>query len=191
MNDTSKTAATTANENALTTATGKKTSGGENGFTPVFVEAEKMFERLADLTRETARRAYEFFQRRGGEWGRELDDWFKAEREVLQPVTVEINENKDHFTVRAAVPGFKPEEIEVSVKDKVLILSGETKTETEKKDENTVYSEWRSNRFFRLLPLESEIDAEKVEAVLKDGILQLTLPKLPAREPKQIAVNAG
>ena len=191
MNEKSKAAtAATANENALTTPTNKQNDGGNN-FSPVLVEAEKMFDKLTDLTRETAHKAYEFFQKRGGEWGRELDDWFNAEREVLMPVTVEINENTDHFTVRAAVPGFKPEEIEVSVKDDVLILSGATEIEEKKEDENTVYSEWRSNRFFRQIPLKSEVNAEKVEATLKDGILQLTLPKLPAREPKQIAVNAG
>ena len=189
MNESTKTSVSqteaTANEKALAT----KQNKAENNFSPTIVEAEKMFDRLADLSKEIGHKAYEFFQKRGGEFGRELDDWFKAEREVLMPVTVEINETKDYITVRAAVPGFKPEEIEVSIKDNSLILSGET--ETKKTDEHTVYSEWRSNRFFRQLPLQGEVDEEKVEATLKDGILQLTLPKLPAKEPKQISPSAG
>lgn len=190
MKDKRKTAAKEpADDNALTTI--PKSNERENDFSPVLVEAEKMLERFADVTKETARKAYEFFQRRGGELGREFDDWFKAESEILLPVTVEINETKDNFTVRAAVPGFKPEEIEVGIKDNFLILSGASRTEKKKEDENTIYSEWRSDRFFRRIPLSGEVDAEKVEATLKDGILKLTLPKMPAKEPRQVAVSAG
>jgi HSP20 family protein len=158
---------------------------------PFFVEAEKMFDRLAELTQETAHKAYDFFLKRGGEFGRELDDWFKAESEVLRPVAVEITETKDIINIKATVPGFKPDEIEISVKDNILILSGKTEVEEKKEEENTVYSEWRSNRFFRQLTLSSEIDVEKVEARLKDGVLQLTLPKIAPREAKQVAVTAG
>lgn len=158
---------------------------------PMFVEAEKMFERFADLTRETAHKAYEFFLKRGGELGKEIDDWFKAEAEILRPVAVEITETDKRINVTAAVPGFKPEEIEISVDGDVLILSGETETETKKEEENTVYSEWRSNRFFRRLTLPAEVEAEKVKANLKDGVLTLKLPKAAPREVKQIAISAG
>jgi HSP20 family protein len=171
-----------------------ETAAAENksdGFKPILVEAEKMFERLADLTRETAHKAYEFFQRRGGEFGRELDDWFRAESEVLLPVTVEVTETHDQINVRAAVPGFKPEEIEVSVKDNILILSGETERREKREEENTVFSEWRSNKFCRKLSLLSEVDAENVTANLKDGVLELTLPKMLAREATQVPVNAA
>ena len=158
---------------------------------PMFVEAEKMFERFAELTRETAHKAYEFFLKRGGELGKEIDDWFRAEAEILRPVTVEITETDNQFNVTAAVAGFQPEEIEISVDRNVLILSGETKAETKKEDENTVYSEWRSNRFFRQLTLPAEVEADKVKANLKDGVLQLTLPKAAPHEAKQIAISAG
>ena len=158
---------------------------------PMFVEAEKMFERLAELTKETTQKAFEYFVRRGGDFGKEFEDWFRAEAEILRPVKVEITETDKTINVSALVPGFKPEEIEISVKDNLLILSGETKTEDKREDENTVYSEWRSNRFFRQLTLPSEVNADKVKANLKDGILHLKLPKAAPREVKQIAVTAG
>jgi HSP20 family protein len=191
MNEQNQATATTTktDEKALTTTTNQNDE--KNGSAPFLVEGEKMLEHFAALTKETAQKAYEFFQKRGGEIGKELDDWFKAESEILLPVPVDITETAEQFNVRAAIPGFKPEEIEVSVKDKLLILSGKTEMREKKEGENTVYSEWRSNRFFRQLPLSSEVNAEKVEATLKDGVLMLTLPKLPAREPKHIAVNAG
>ncbi len=160
-------------------------------FAPIFVEAEKMLERLAQITKETTQKAFEYFQRRGGEYGRELDDWFKAESDVLLPVPVDVNETKDQINVRAGVPGFKPEEIEVSVKDKTLILSGKTETEEKKEDENTIFREWRSNRFCRRLPLSSEVDADKVTAKLKNGVLKLKLPKIQQHEAKNVSVEAA
>ena len=180
------TAAATApvEEKALTT------TAKDTGLSPIFVEAEKVFERFAEVTKETAKRAFEFFQRRGGEFGKELDDWFKAESEILRPVPVEISQTNGQINVTAAVPGFKPEEIEVSVKDNTLIISGKTEKEEKKEDESTFYSEFRSNRFFRNLTLPSEVDTEKAEASLKDGVLQLTLPKLPVRKATHVTVNA-
>lgn len=150
-----------------------------------------MFDRLAEITRETASKAYDFFQNRGAEFGSQLDDWFKAESEVLRPTPVEIRETKDSVEIRAAVPGFKPDEIEVSVKDNLLILSGETKTEDKREDENTFYSEWKSNRFFRQLTLPAAVEAENVEAFLTDGVLQFSLKKRQEQETTKIAVKAA
>lgn len=180
----------TTEQKALTKTIKAAGKAKTDGFTPILVEAEKMFDRFADLTKETAHKAYEFFQRRGGELGRELDDWFRAESEILMPVRAEITETNNHINVRAAVPGFKPEEIAVSVKDNILILSGETESREKREGENTIFSEWRSNKFCRKLMLTSEVDAKNVKASLKDGILELMLPKLPEREPTQIPVNA-
>ncbi|MBS1795762.1 MAG: Hsp20 family protein [Acidobacteria bacterium] len=162
----------------------------ENMF-PMFVEAEKMLERLADLTTETAHKAFEFFVKRGGELGREIDDWFRAEAELLRAVTVEIRETDKLVSVTAAVPGFKPEEIEISLDGRELIMSGETVTEEKKEDEDTIYSEWRSNRFFRRLTLPADVDADKVKASLDHGVLMLKLPKAAPKEVKTIAVSAG
>lgn len=158
---------------------------------PVFVEAEKMFDRMAQISRETAQKAFEFFERRGMSFGAHLDDWLKAESELLRPVPVEITETKDMVNIRAAAPGFKPEEIEVSIKDKTLFLSGETVLEEKKDEENTYYTEWRSNRFCRQLELPSEVESEGVEAQLKDGILSLNLKKKAVQEADKIAVKAA
>jgi HSP20 family protein len=182
--------ATNDEEKALTTTTKTADEGKAEGFKPMLVKAEKMFERLAEITKETAHKAFEIFQRRGGEFGRELDDWFSAESEVLLPVKVEVTETDKQINVRAAVPGFKPEDIEVTVKDNILILSGETESREKREDENTVFSEFRSNKFCRQLTLSSEVDEDKVAANLKDGVLQLTLPKVPAKEATQVPVNA-
>ena len=82
--NTTAAAAAPTEEKAFTTTAKDK----DDGLSPIFVEAEKMFEHFAEVTKETAKKAFEFFQRRGGEFGKELEDWFKAESEILRPVPV-------------------------------------------------------------------------------------------------------
>jgi HSP20 family protein len=158
---------------------------------PVFVEAERMFDKMAEITKETAMKAFDFFRERGGEWGKELDDWFKAESEILRNVPIEIRESDENIFVTAAVPGFKAEEIEVSVKNDLLILSGHTEARESQNEDDLVISEWKSNRFFRQLYLPTPVLADQVEAKLKDGMLAMTLPKAAKHEAKKIAVAAG
>lgn len=169
-----------------------KTSPKSNGMmVPVFVEAEKMLERLTEITGDITKRAYDFFRDRGGEFGKEVDDWFRAENEILRPVPVEITESDGNIFVRAAVAGFKPEEIEVSVKDDMLFLSGTTEAREEKKETETIVREWSSNRFCRQFTLPSPVMEDKVTAKLADGMLELTLPKAEAHEATKVAVTAA
>ena len=158
---------------------------------PAFVEAEKMLERFTEITKDTARRAFEFFRDRGGEFGKEIEDWFRAENEILLPAPIEVTESDANINVRAAVAGFKPEEIEVSVKDDVLIISGTKETRDEKPDANVVVREWASNRFYRQLSLPSDVLADKVTAKLDSGMLELTLPKAAAHEATKVAVMSA
>lgn len=157
---------------------------------PFFVEAEKMFDRMAGLTRETSQKAFEYFMNHGGTLGSRFDDWLHAEMELLRPVPVDITETDKMVNIRAAVPGFNADEIELSVNDNNLFLTGETKYEDKKKDEKTFYTEWRSNRFYRQLRLPTEVLSEGADAKLKDGILTLVLKKKPMVDATPITVKA-
>ena len=172
-------------------ATKMITTEKEEAASPAFVEAEKMFDKLAEITRETAARAYDFFAERGAQFGTHLEDWLRAESLVLRPAPAEITETVDMVDVKVAAPGFKADEIEISVLDDVLIVSGESQTDEKKEDKNTFYSEWRSNRFMRHLTLPSKVDAETVDARLKDGVLYLAMKKKVTEEATKIAVKAA
>jgi len=158
---------------------------------PVFVDAEKMIERFAEITKDTASKAYDFFVERGAQLGTHLEDWLRAESEVLRAAPAKITETKDMVNVMIAVPGFKAEEIEVSVKDDTLIVSGETKEELKDEGEDTFYSEWRSDRFLRKLTLPTAVDTENVDAKLKDGVLKLGLKKVAEHEVTKVKVQAA
>lgn len=158
---------------------------------PIFVDAEKMIEKFADITKETAAKAYDFFVERGAQLGTHLEDWLRAESEMLRAAPAKITETKDLVNVMVAVPGFKAEEIEVSVKDDMLIVSGETTDEKTTDGENTVYNEWRSDRFIRRLTLPTAVETKDIEAKLKDGVLTLALTKRAEVEAEKVKVQAA
>ena len=128
----------------------------------------------------------------------EIDRLFEAPLSALtaglQPFTsgwspaLDLHEDKDNFTVRAELPGMKKEEIEISLHDGVLSISGERK-EVKHDDSGVHRSERFVGRFQRTLALPSAVDADKVKATYEDGILTVTLPKSEAAKPRQIQVK--
>lgn len=160
---------------------------------PLFVEAEKLIERMEELTRSVAKRAYEFFEARGRQIGNELEDWFRAESELLRHIPVTMKETDGQIVVQAEVPGFKAEEIKVSAEPQQLLIEGGSDRVSEERSkeepEKVVFSERRSSRFYRSIALPVEVDSAKVAANLKDGVLEITLPKLPVRQPVGVEIK--
>ncbi|HEY8458856.1 MAG TPA: Hsp20 family protein [Blastocatellia bacterium] len=156
---------------------------------PIFVEAEKLFEQMKEFSQSVARRAYEYFEARGREFGHDLEDWFRAESELMRRVPVEIKEADGQITVRAEVPGFAANEIKVSVEPGRLFISGKSEKATEEKGEQTVLSEFRSNRFYRELGLPAEVEPGKTTAVLKDGVLEIVFAKAAESKAVNVEVN--
>ena len=103
---------------------------------------------------------------------------------------IDVYEDKDHLFVRAEVPGMKKDEIDISLHEGVLTLSGERKLENEYKEAESHRAERFVGRFQRSITLPSPVDAAKVRATYKDGILAVTLPKAEEAKPKQISVSA-
>lgn len=102
---------------------------------------------------------------------------------------VDILDEKDHVRVRADIPGMKREDIEVSWENNRLTLKGEKKDEREVKDKDYVRSERYYGAFHRTFSLPEGIDAAKVNATYKDGVLDVILPKKEGAKPKQIKVD--
>ncbi len=149
------------------------------------VSFDDLFERMNKTYDSITRRAFEIFESNGKFFGRDLDDWFKAESELLHPIHVEVRESDQALTVRAEVPGFDAKEIEVSVEPRRLTITGKRETKEERKTEKTIYSERCANQILRVIDLPAEVDTAKVTATLKDGILELGMPKAaPAKKVK-------
>ena len=104
---------------------------------------------------------------------------------------LDVFEDKDNLVVKAELPGMRKDEIEISLHDNVLSLSGERKEE-QKYDQGEIHrSERFLGKFQRSLSLPTPVDADKVQASYKDGILTVTLPKTEAAKPKQIEIKAS
>jgi HSP20 family protein len=102
---------------------------------------------------------------------------------------VDVMEEKNNILVKAELPGMKREEFEVYMDGENLIIAGERKTESEEKAAGAYRSERYFGSFHRSIPLPSAVDANKIEAVYKDGILTITCPKTEEAKRKRIEVK--
>jgi HSP20 family protein len=163
----------------------------KNATSPLLVEAEKLLEQMKDFSQSVAHRAYQFFEARGRELGHELEDWFRAEAELLRPIPVEVRETEKQFIVRAEAPGFKADEIQVSVEPKGLIISGKSVEQKKEEAAEKVYSEFRSQQFCRRISLAAEVDPAQTTATLSNGVLELTLTKAAAPEAVSVDIKTA
>ena len=136
-----------------------------------------LFDRIQDVSNSIARRAFEIFEDRGRAFGHDLEDWLRAESEFLHPIHLDIAESDDAVTVRAEVPGFSAKELEVGVEPHRLTISGKREAKEDRTSKKTIYSEHCRNQIFRAVDLPAEVDTSKVTANLKDGVLELSMPK--------------
>lgn len=114
--------------------------------------------------------------------------WPENGRSFTPPV--DILEKDTAFIATVDLPGLKKEDIEISLDDGVLTISGERKFEHEEKEEGKAFRriERTYGAFSRSFTLPQGVDLGKVEAVFTDGVLKLTLPKSEAAKPRKIAI---
>jgi HSP20 family protein len=119
----------------------------------------------------------------------ELDRLFGTQA-VWAPA-LDVQESKDNYIFRAELPGLKREEIDVSLQDDTLVISGERKVEKVEEGVEVHQQERYYGKFQRTLTLPEPVAADKVKAEYKDGVLTVTLPKTEAAKPKKIDVSVN
>lgn len=150
-----------------------------------------LFQEMSEWTNRIARRAYQLFQMRGFTDGHDLDDWFAAEHEFLKPVALEVRDTIDELLVRAEVPGFEARDLVIEVEGNNLVIRGkdETTQEGKKAEGKAIYNERTAEEIYRAVALPVAVFVEAAKAELKNGVLEVKLPK--AAKPKTIAVSAA
>ncbi len=111
-----------------------------------------------------------------------------AEQRPWAP-SVDVSETAKEVVVKAELPGMDPKDIDVSVRGDILSVAGERKQEKEEKGENFHRIESTYGSFSRSIQLPAEVDAGKVNATYKDGVLKITLPKTKEAATKKIEVK--
>jgi HSP20 family protein len=104
-------------------------------------------------------------------------------------LAVDIYEKDDALVVKAAVPGIKADDLDISVTGDVLTIKGETKDAEETKGENYHRRELRFGSFCRSIQLPTKVDVNKVDAVFAEGVVTLTFPKPEEKLPKSISIR--
>lgn len=104
--------------------------------------------------------------------------------------TLDVTEDETALKVRVEVPAVDPKDIHIEVHEGVLTLRGEKKEEEAEQKAGHHWSERRYGSFSRAISLPAYVNADKVEAKYKDGVLTITLPKTEQAKPKQVEVKA-
>ena len=104
---------------------------------------------------------------------------------------LDLSETAEGYTVEAALPGVKPEDIEITVENNVLTIRGETRQESDSKQRNFHRIERRFGSFQRTIGLPTTVKADAIKADLTNGVLRLEIPKAEEVKPRKISVNVG
>ena len=104
---------------------------------------------------------------------------------------LDVSETKDALLVKADVPGMEAKDIQVSLQEQMLTIKGEKKQEKDEKDENFHRVERSYGAFMRAVRLPVPVDAGKVAASFKNGVLTITLPKTPGGKGTAIPVSTA
>jgi HSP20 family protein len=128
---------------------------------------------------------------------RAFDDFWRADWPTFgrwtgfETPALDIHENDNAYTVALPLPGVNPDQINVRLQNGVLTVSGELPQPKVEGDAKVVVQERYYGKFSRSVSLPQSVDADKVEATYENGVLTLSLPKVPEAQPKMIAVKSG
>lgn len=155
---------------------------------PIFAEVEDVLKRVSD-------RAFTLFANRGFKTGMELDDWFRAEREICWPAA-ELSEEETEFVLKVELPGFDPDDITVTANPRELIVKAmrefERKEEPERAQREAIrWSEFRSDDVCRRVVIPSDIDVDEVRAEYKRGLLTVMAPKLARKKGRKVDISSA
>ncbi|MEI6193104.1 MAG: Hsp20/alpha crystallin family protein [Verrucomicrobiota bacterium] len=127
------------------------------------------------------------------DWDRLLESPFRLFESPLTgwAPALDVQEDKDNYTISMELPGMKREDIGVSLQDGALVISGERKSGKVEEGVEIHRQERFYGKFQRALTLAAPVAADKVKAAYKDGVLTVTLPKSEEAKPKQIDVSVN
>ncbi|BAS28350.1 Hsp20/alpha crystallin family protein [Limnochorda pilosa] len=148
-------------------------------------------------------------RRWGRRWGRpwnEIERWRDELEHVMENLMAPLEERSDLFfrgwrpdadvverddayVIRLDLPGIRREDLNVEVQEDRVIISGERRGEVREERDQFVRSERYAGRFRRILPLPGDADAENVRALLRNGVLEVTVPKVPGKQGRQVTIE--
>jgi len=125
---------------------------------------------------------------------RMADDWWMRPRDAFpseeHSLALDVRSTDDTYEVEAALPGMKPEDVNISVLGDTLSISGSMREEQSRDDEGYTYREIRRGSFSRTVTLPTTVKADAATATFENGMLHLSIPKAEEAKPRQIQIKA-
>ena len=150
----------------------------------IFDDVNKMHDRIM-------KRAFELFDGNGHAFGKDLEDWLQAERELVWKPAIELEEKDKEIRLQIATPGVDPKDIDIEVTPEYVLVKAETRHE-HKEDKGEVHiCEFTAGNMFRSVHLPKKIDPDKVKAEFKNGILSLTAEIAQEAQARKIELKAS
>jgi len=161
------------------------------GETLLIKKTKSIFDEIEKIRDRIIQRAYDLFNSNGGVLGRDLDDWLQAERELVWKPAIELEEKDGEFLLQVAVPGVESKDIDIEVTADDILIKAETSHEHKETKGEVHFCEFASGNLFRSIRLPKPIDADKVKAELKNGLLTLKAPVAAEARAKKVKVEAA
>jgi HSP20 family protein len=108
---------------------------------------------------------------------------------LAPPIEARVDTKEKKYHLRVALPGVSPDEVKLDLQGNSLTISGEHKTEDEKKESNYLHKEFSFENFERTVLLPEGVDAEKITAEYKNGVLEIVAPLSSSAVPKRIEIK--
>jgi HSP20 family molecular chaperone IbpA len=154
-------------------------------------KTESIFDELNKMHDRIMKRAFEIFDGNGHVFGKDLENWLKAESEVMWKPAIELEEKDNEIRLQIAAPGVDPKEIAIEATAEEILVKAETHHE-HKEDKGEVHiCELSSGSMFRSVHLPKKIDPNKVKAEFKNGMLSVTAEIAKEAQTSRVEVTAS
>jgi HSP20 family molecular chaperone IbpA len=157
-------------DSALMLLTEPETSHQSESTSPLIEDVNNLYDKIAS-------RAFEIYEGNGRLFGLDVADWLQAEAEFLHPLHIAVAETPEAVTIRADVPGFKEEDLQIKVEPRRVTITGKRETKKESCNKKIVYSESCADQILRVVDLPAAVDTKNAKTTVKDGVLELDLSK--------------
>jgi len=148
---------------------------------PLFAEIARRFDAIKQ-------RAFDLFERRGSRPGHDLEDWLAAEHQLLASPASELSENDGVYQMRVALPGFTPQEIEVTATPSEIVMHAFHKNGKTTEENHVLWTEFGATDVYRSFVVTNPINVDKVTASIDNGLLRINAPEIA--KPKEAVASA-
>jgi len=156
-----------------------------------FGDLESLPAKIQALNELVARRAFEIFEGNGSIDGRHLEDWQLAEAELFHSFHMELQETDEALELRAELPGFTEKDLEITVESQRLTLTGQREAASESHSGKILYRDTCASQIYRQIELPTPIQTDAVVATLRNGILDVWMPKAEQAEVARVEQKAA